>query len=221
MLWRFGRGTGKVKASLLKIVDIAGLLLGRLSGLWSCGALDYLMYRFGRHVATGRMGGRIGSGAHFLLAPGIQLIHPENIHLDAGVSILRGCVLETIPRSREQQPKMKIGKGTSIGEYSHITCAGNITIGNNVLTGRFVLISDNSHGEITREQMLLPPLARPVVSGGDITIGDRVWLGDRVVVLGGVHIGEGAVIGANAVVTHDIPPFSVAVGVPAKVIKQL
>ena len=69
--------------------------------------------------------------------------------------------------------------------------------------------------------MMLPPMKRPVVQCGGIVIGDRVWIGDRAVILGGVHIGEGAVIGANAVVTHDIPPYAVAAGVPAKVIKQL
>lgn len=210
-----------MKKLLLKIVDGAGSLIGRLSRLWSCGSLDYLKYRFSRHVATGRLAGRIGSGGHFLLAPDIRLIHPENIHLDEGVSILRGCVLETILCTGGQKPEMKIGKNTSIGEFSHITCAGSIRIGADVLTGRYVLISDNSHGETSREQMMLPPMKRPVIHGGDIVIGDRVWIGDRAVILGGVHIGEGAVIGANAVVTHDIPPYAVAAGVPAKVIKQL
>lgn len=210
-----------MKSLLLKIVDGAGLICGRLSRLWSCGALDYLKYRFWRHFSTARLAGRIGSGSHFLLAPDIRLIHPENIHLGEMTSIQRGCVLETICGAGKQVPDLTIGKNTSIGEYSHITCAGKISIGEDVLTGRYVLISDNSHGASSREQMALPPMARPAVCVGDITIGNRVWLGDRVVILGGVSIGEGAVIGANAVVTHDIPPFSVAAGVPAKVIREL
>ena len=52
-------------------------------------------------------------------------------------------------------------------------------------------------------------------------IGKNVWVGEKVTVLPGVHIGEGSIIGANSVVTHDIPPYSIAVGIPAKVIKTV
>ena len=57
------------------------------------------------------------------------------------------------------------------------------------------------------------------MSKGEIIIGDNVWLGDRTVILSGVHIGDGAVIAANAVVTHDVPAYSVVGGVPAKKIR--
>lgn len=57
-------------------------------------------------------------------------------------------------------------------------------------------------------------------TAGSIEVGDYVWIGGRSVVLGGVKIGEGAVIGAGSVVTRDIPPYTVAAGVPAKVIKM-
>ena len=52
-------------------------------------------------------------------------------------------------------------------------------------------------------------------------IGNNVWLGDRVIICGGVKIGDGAVVAANAVVTHDIPPYSLAAGVPARIIKTI
>jgi len=58
------------------------------------------------------------------------------------------------------------------------------------------------------------------ISRGDISIGSDVWIGSNVIILSGVTIGDGAVIGAGAVVTKDIPPYAVAAGVPAKVIKS-
>jgi acetyltransferase-like isoleucine patch superfamily enzyme len=61
---------------------------------------------------------------------------------------------------------------------------------------------------------------QPLVSSGDIVIGDDAWLGFGVIVLDGVHIGEGAVIGAGSVVTQNIPKNAIAVGNPAKVVKQ-
>ena len=62
---------------------------------------------------------------------------------------------------------------------------------------------------------------RPLTSKGAVVIEDNVWLGDNVCVLSGITIGKGAIIGANSVVTHSIPPYSVAAGTPAKVIKQI
>lgn len=67
---------------------------------------------------------------------------------------------------------------------------------------------------------LIPPVERALTNDAEVIIGDNVWIGDNVVILPGVHIGDGSIIGANAVVTHDIPPNSIAVGSPARVIKQ-
>ena len=114
---------------------------------------------------------------------------------------------------------MEIGNNVSIGEYSHITCTNKVTIGNGVLTGRFVLITDNSHGNNTKEVADIAPLAREIHSNGPVYIGENVWIGDKVTILPNVTIGKGCIIAANAVVTKDIPEYSVAAGVPAKVIK--
>lgn len=116
-------------------------------------------------------------------------------------------------------PSIIIGKNCHFGFNNHITSINNITIGNNLLTGKWVTITDNSHGEITKEQMLQDPLKRPVVSKGPVRIGDNVWIGDKATILPNVSIGNGAIIAANAVVTKDVPPYSVAAGNPAKIIK--
>ena len=118
-------------------------------------------------------------------------------------------------------PSVVIGNGCTIRENSHITAVNSITIGDNLLTGTNVLITDNSHGQSTREHMAMAPTARPLYSKGPVVIGNNVWLGNNVCVMPGVTIGDGAIIGANSVVTHDVPAYAVAAGMPAKVIKQM
>lgn len=116
---------------------------------------------------------------------------------------------------------LSIGSGCSFQPYNHISCVNHIEIGNNVLTGRWVTICDNNHGDTSFDSIKLPPLKRRMTSNGPIVIGDNVWIGDKVTVLGGVTIGNNAVIGSNSVVTKDIPPYTVAAGIPAKVIKVI
>lgn len=118
-------------------------------------------------------------------------------------------------------PSLIIGNDCLIRSGSHITAINSIVIGNKLLTGNNVLISDNSHGDITLETLMVPPRERLVTSKGGITIGNNVWLGNNVCVLSGVTIGDGVIVGANSVVTHDIPSYSVAAGIPAEVIKKL
>lgn len=118
-------------------------------------------------------------------------------------------------------PSIVIGNGCTIRENAHITAINSITIGDNLLTGTNVLITDNSHGQSTREHMSIPVTKRPLYTKGPVVIGNNVWLGNNVCVMPGVTIGDGAIIGANSVVTHDIPAYSVATGIPAEITKQL
>lgn len=118
-------------------------------------------------------------------------------------------------------PNISIGSNCNFGDYLHLTCIDRISIGNNVLTGRWVTISDNGHGKSTINSLIVPPLKRSLYSKGPISIGENVWIGDKVSVLAGVTIGEGAIIAANSVVTKDVPPFSIAAGNPAKIVKIL
>ena len=69
--------------------------------------------------------------------------------------------------------------------------------------------------------MLILPADRKIVSKGDVEIGENVWIGENACILSGVHIGKGCIIAANAVVTKDVPSFSLVAGVPAKVIKSI
>ncbi|MBR4267263.1 MAG: acyltransferase [Bacteroidales bacterium] len=114
-----------------------------------------------------------------------------------------------------------IGNNCTIGEYNHITACNKITIGDGLLTGRYVIISDNSHGGLSEDESLLAPVKRELKSKGEVVIGNNVWLGDKVAVMAGVHIGNNVIVAANAVVTKDLPDNCMAAGVPARVVKKL
>lgn len=128
------------------------------------------------------------------------------------------------PRAEQTMPTppvLTIGDRCSIGLRPHITCMNRIEIGNDVLTGPDVLITDNAHGAATKQMMAVAPLQRPLVSTGAVCIEDNVWIGQGAMIMPNVHIGKGAIIAANSVVTHDVPAYSVAAGIPAKVVKML
>lgn len=118
-------------------------------------------------------------------------------------------------------PQIQIGDGCNFGDYLHLTAINEIIIGNNVLTGRWVTITDNSHGQSTYSDLCIPPLKRGVYSPGSVFIEDDVWIGDKVTILPGVRIGKGSIIGANSVVTKNIPSFCIVGGNPARIIKNL
>lgn len=119
-------------------------------------------------------------------------------------------------------PIITIQDNCNIGAYNHITCCNKISIGKGVLTGKYVIISDNNHGKFCKEDLMINPENRRLFSKGEIIIEDRVWIGDKVaIVSGGITIGEGAVIAAHSVVTSDVPPYTLVGGAPAKIIKQI
>ena len=114
-----------------------------------------------------------------------------------------------------------IGDNCEFGDMTHIVALNNVQIGNNVLIASKVFISDTSHGTykgIDQDLPSIPPNKRKIVSS-DVIIGNNVWIGENVVILAGVHIGDGCIIGANSVVTKNIPNNTIAAGVPIKFIK--
>lgn len=159
-------------------------------------------------------------GKGSLLAPGMEILNPQDISIGSGTVFGKCCMIESwhFPYL-EKSGKIVIGICCNFGEYTHITTTSKIVIGNGVLTGRFVLITDNSHGKTDGSEANLPPSSRTVVSKGPTVIGNNVWIGDKAAIMAGVTIGDGAIIAANAVVTHDVPAGALAAGVPAKIIK--
>ena len=107
--------------------------------------------------------------------------------------------------------RLKFGNNVFLNQGVRIACSREISIGDNALIGDETVILDNDYHGVADS----PAKSAPVRIESD------VWLGTRVIVLRGVTIGRGSVVGAGAVVTHSIPPFVFAAGVPAQVIKSL
>ena len=125
------------------------------------------------------------------------------------------------PANQNFNPHIVIGNDVRINGKCHIGAIQSIVIKDHVLLGNGVFITDHAHGNSSPEQVSISPNNRPLYSKGSVKIETNVWICERAVILPGVTIGESSIIAANAVVTHSIPPFSVAAGVPAKVIKKL
>ena len=137
----------------------------------------------------------------------------NNVEIHAGgwIAVIREYIRERF------DPEIRIGDGTYIGHRCHIVACDKMLIGKNVTMADNVYITDNVHGfEDISSGVMQQPLKVP----GPVVIEDEVWLGERVCVMPNVVVGKHSVIGANSVVTKDIPPYSIAVGIPAKVIKR-
>jgi galactoside O-acetyltransferase len=135
----------------------------------------------------------------------------NRISLASGVTLERGVDLGTL-----QNSAIEIGESTYIGLYTCITGYGNIKIGKNCLIAAHCGIYGNEHIFADRSQTI----ADQGVTRKGVVIEDDCWLGHGVTVIDGVTIGQGSVIGAGSVVNRNILPYSVAVGVPARVISQ-
>ncbi|MCD8282249.1 MAG: acyltransferase [Prevotella sp.] len=119
--------------------------------------------------------------------------------------------------------RVEVGEYTTISMFSRISCMGRIRIGNYVEMGPNVFIGDHNHAyeDISRPIKLQGVSWRPTEDGSpNIEIGDETWIGTHVAIIGNVKIGRHCVIGANAVVNKDIPDYSIAVGVPARIVKR-
>ena len=208
-----------MKRKLLKNICVSfGRILGGLSSLVKLRSLIWLY---------------IYSGYKYLRFSNIRggvTVKPYSKKIEGGdigenCTFGKGLWLAVIKRQGNTHfnSYISIGNNCHFGDYNHIGAINGIEIGNGVLTGQYVLIEDHSHGftgyETDVDSISVAPQDKPLVSKGKIIIEDNVWLGDKVAVLSGVTIGRGAVIGANSVVTHDIPAGAVAGGVPAKVIR--
>jgi len=150
------------------------------------------------------------------------ILHPlkidgiENISIGNNVYIAYKTWLAAMPLTGEEKCELIIGDGTSIGHFNHIYATKSIIIGKNVLIADKVYISDNLH---SYEDISVPIIKQKIKQIGTVTIGDGSWLGENVCLIG-AKIGKNCVIGANSVVTKDIPDYCVAVGSPASIIKR-
>lgn len=142
-------------------------------------------------------------------------IGQRQIRAFCGHLILQSCGKNVnIEKNAEFDSSVRIGNNSGLGINCRI--APQVTIGDNVMMGPDVLIYTQNHkfSDVYRnmDEQGFDDLK-------EVHIGDNVWIGARVIILPGVNIGEGSVIGAGAVVSKDVPPFSVFVGNPGRVVK--
>jgi acetyltransferase-like isoleucine patch superfamily enzyme len=137
--------------------------------------------------------GRLELGAHVLLEPGVWLTAPA-------------------------PGRIKIGAGTFLNMGVMVAAAELVEIGDHCMFANGCVITDANHRFDDPDK---PVPWQGFTSKGPTRVGDNVWCGANVVIASGVTVGRRCVIGANSVVTHDIPPFSVAAGAPAEVIRTI
>lgn len=203
--------------------------LGSIFLLPMPGAIGYLlrsklfsrMFRsFGKRVVMGR---------------NICVRHPARISVGSGTILDDYCTLDAKGKSIED---ITLGEQVVIGRNTTLSCKGGfiqigdnsnisancmivsesrLEIGNNVLiAGMTYIVAGGNHGT---ERTDVPIIQQPMVCKGGISIEDNCWIGANATILDGVTIGRDTIVGAGAVVTNDLPPFSIAVGTPARVVK--
>ncbi|EAW33882.1 DapH/DapD/GlmU-related protein [Lyngbya sp. PCC 8106] len=204
--------------------ELANLLFGDVSG-----TLGYAL----RKLTYPSLFKQVGKGAIF--GKGIVLRHPGKITLgdrvaiddysmidgsgggDQGlilgndVMISRNCVIQA------KTGPLKIGNRADIGCSTIISAISGISIGDSVLIAGNCYIGG---GRYISDRLDIPLMDQGLFSKGTVEIGDDVWLGAGATVLDGVKIGKGCIVGAGAVVTKNLPDYSIAVGVPAKVVQN-
>ena len=143
--------------------------------------------------------------------------------IDFGKQLTTGyhCRLES--HNEDKNVSLHFGNNIQINDFVHIAALNEVRIGDNVLIASKVFITDLEHGSYAGNENDSSPDSivkeRPL-SSKSVIIKDNVWIGEHVSILPGVTVGENSIIGANSVVTKSIPANSIAVGIPAKVIKQ-
>jgi acetyltransferase-like isoleucine patch superfamily enzyme len=201
-----------------------GLVLTLLGGLPTVGGsvLRGLAYR---HVLEA-----MGSGC--FIEKDVRWHVPRRIHLGQRVMIGQGCFLDAHSLSgriylgddvwlsrgcyilAQRDVEVRIDERAYIGHRCLLYGTGGIQIGQDVLLANDVQLICGNHTFARRD---VPIRTQPTVEQ-PIVIEDDVWLGASVIVLGGVTVGHGSVVGAGAVVTQSLPPYSIARGVPARVV---
>ena len=152
----------------------------------------------------------------------IELRQERFVNIFSPVYLGEGCKLLCWDEYTSGKNKQRLIPKLEIGENCHATrnfvcqCANRITIGKNVLIGSNVFIIDFNHGKFPLTENYLDN----DLEVGEVNIQNGVWIGNSVIILPGVLIGEKAIIAAGSIVTRDIPPYCIAAGNPAKVIKQ-
>jgi acetyltransferase-like isoleucine patch superfamily enzyme len=161
-------------------------------------------------------GVRLGRGS--FLDQGVYLhACPQGISIGAKTCVMHNVELHVFNFRDLPHAFIRIGRRCFVGESVIVRGQGGVTIGDDVLIGprAMILAVNHSFGDVTR------PVIDQGITGRGIVIEDGAWIGAGATILDGVTVGQGAVVGAGAVVSRDVPPHTVAVGIPARVVRRL
>lgn len=154
-------------------------------------------------------------GEHTLIAASVQVYGWSAVRIGANSMICDDTLINAL-NFPSDQPVVIIGSHCFIGRRNFFTAGPDLRLGDYTLTGPDCHFLGAQHDY----ESPFVPYAVAACTGESISLGVNCWLGARVTVLKGVRIGHGSIIGAGSLVTHAIPPFSIAVGIPAQVIKR-
>lgn len=160
------------------------------------------------------------SNARIIRFP-IRIRGRKLINVGKGFTTGFNCRIDAYTENNKESV-IKIGDNVQINDYVHIGAVESIVIGDNVLIASKVFITDHNHGNYSGPNQDSPysiPEER-LIHSKPVVIEKNVWIGEFVSILPGVIIGEGSIIGTMSVVNRNIPPYSIAVGTPAKVVKK-
>lgn len=150
-----------------------------------------------------------------LARPTVSIDGAAGIHVGAFVKIGSHAVLEALVP--ERGVTLRIGDAAYVGHFARITSVHEVVIGEEAMLADRVYVSDTGH---VYEDVGQPIKRQGLRDGRRVDIGRGAWIGIGAAIVGNVRIGEGAVVGANAVVTQDVPDFTVVAGNPAQVVRQ-
>lgn len=145
---------------------------------------------------------------HMKLAKKLRAFFAKNIIAYCGENV-------NVEQHAELFPGVRLGNRSGLGVRSEVS--GQVAVGDDVMIGPEVVIMTSNH---RFDRTDIPMMDQGATEEKPVVIGNDVWIGRRAIILGGVHVGDGSIIGAGAVVTKDVPPYSVVAGVPARVIKK-
>lgn len=171
--------------------------------------LTYL-YNFPQIIKIKHLGRKV------FIGNGLQVTSGKGISIGNDVRIGRFCRLSCYP-VKDRLGRLQIKDRCYIGNNFSVLTGADVTINEDTLIASNVTIIAENHGmnpECGQKYGLQP------LNGASIEIGRNCWIGENVTILPGVSVGDWAILGTSSVVTKDVPPYSIVVGNPAKVLKQ-
>lgn len=156
-------------------------------------------------------------GPRSVIVPPARVTRADCISVGERVSILEHSWLSVVEAVPGVVPRLTIGDGCRIGRFAQIACVGSVTFGRDVLTSERIFVGDTYH---RYQDPTLAVLHQPMARPAPVSIGDGAFLGVGSAVLPGTSVGTHAYVAAGAVVTEDVPDFTLVVGNPARPVRR-